>query len=315
MLPSLVVVAVLSLTPASQSEPVHLSARGRGVGILSQAVQGTACPGCRLLRPLALSQNGDATPPPLVPVDPYSQKEVSPPPPPPGGDVPDYNTPPPQDRQQQQGDGSAPKAKLTTDPHLGEWVGTEALVGGLALFGADVVAVGVLTGILLGSIAAVGTGGSSASAGAAFGIVIFFVGLLVHAIVSPLYAALAEKAFADEPTQNGLLGAAVGAYAMAFGSGAVLVVVQLVAFAIIGAGGNTSGASAASGVFSLVFTALAAGARYVGVPIAASYGMHFGSKPLNQNYTEATPHPRWIPRYDPDGRETARVSAPVAFAW
>ncbi|MFL5319892.1 MAG: hypothetical protein ACJ790_09555, partial [Myxococcaceae bacterium] len=135
---SLLATALLAIVPVqTASTDVHLSPRGRSVGVLASAVSGMGCIRCRLVtapvKSVVLAQNGAdvQTPPPLLPADPYEQ--TPPPPPPPPNDVPDYNKVPPE--QQQQNGIPPPQTKLRTDPHAGDWVGGEALVGGLTLFG------------------------------------------------------------------------------------------------------------------------------------------------------------------------------------
>ncbi|MFL5319154.1 MAG: hypothetical protein ACJ790_05820, partial [Myxococcaceae bacterium] len=203
-----------------------------------------------------------------------------------------------------------PQTKLRTDPHAGDWVGGEALVGGLTLFGADVVAALAIVGITLATLT---TGNSTGTVGA--GVVLIVGAILIHGLLSPLYCALAEKAFADEPTNSGLVGAAIGAYAASFTLGA-LVLVMDIAIALVTSGSSTATSSTASAV-SLIVSLVALVGRYVGVPIATSYGMHFGNAPVQQNYAEAEdPRPyRWITRVSKFGVEELPLRAPTAFSF
>lgn len=308
-----IVVTVLALTgnPGAPAD-VHLNLRGRTVGILEQVARGPGCRSCTLTRVGGIAQNTNETPPPPPPLlnaDPNTDQT---PPPETGSDVPDYNTPPPPP-------DNAPHAQLEPQGDLsgGTFNGMEALVGGLTLFGADVVAAGVLVGVLIATVG-VGLSSSSSANSSAFvgGIIVFFGGLILHALLSPLYCALAEKWVAKEPTNKGLMGAILGAYASAFTLGAIVIGLQVVAGALFG--GNYTGTNAAYGTFSGLITLIGIVGRYVGVPIATSYAMHYGPGPTTQpqGYASADPRPlRWLPRVTAEGREEIPLSAPTAFAW
>ncbi|MFL5322052.1 MAG: hypothetical protein ACJ790_20490 [Myxococcaceae bacterium] len=189
----------------------------------------------------------------------------------------------------------------TEDPHLGTVVGKEMLVGGLTLFGSDLVAVGLTALSLLPSlILPVGALG-----------IVFGAGLLLfHALVlSPLYCALAVKAMADEPTRNGFLGAVLGAYGASLVAGVLNLVVLLGLSAIVGPGNSIFVPVGPALIEDIVLFVVGGGMRYVGMPAAASWAMHLGSRKSGPTVASHTP-PRWIPMATRDGREALAM-----FAW
>lgn len=181
---------------------------------------------------------------------------------------------------------------LKVDPHAGSWVGKEVAMGGALLFATD--AVCVLTGA---GIAWAAT--SIFSSGSTEAVVVTLVGggliLLIDLVTAPLVAAIGAYGMAEKEGNNGLLGAALGAYAaQAIGivaGVAMYFAVEFVAFALVASPGgvfspNTEIGITIAGLVSLVVAAVL---RYVGVPMGASFGIHWAGAINRQPPADSRP--------------------------
>lgn len=302
MLTALVATALV-LLPTEESNALPLRLRGRSVA-LTAAELGRTCVSCRLLVRTTVAQKAkppEPTPPPLLVPD----QGYSPPPlldseetvPPPSGDL----TPPPDVPSWQPPPATPPPPMQTVrDPQLGNVVGKEVAAGVLTLVLTDIVATGVVAGILFFSLLA--SFGSSETA--VTGIAIAIALAIAHALLSPLWCAMAVKAMADEPTENGLSGAALGAYGSALGFTILFGGIGFAISMIATSAGSAGTGGVLDGVGTLI-TILSVFARWVGVPMFASWAMHRGTPPA---VVAATSHPRRFVAVTSEGREEKPLS-------
>lgn len=306
------IVSALSLAPLSSANALPLRLQGRTVA-LTAAQLGRTCVTCQLLRvtpvaddkpapspPPLLVPNEDPnyTPPPLVDSDQSTPPagELTPPP-----DAPSWQKPPPE---------AKPTQEVRGDPNAGQIVPKEVVAGALTLVLTDVLALGTVVGIVLLA-AASGAGSVTVAVGAVF----VAIGVaIVHALLAPLWCALAVRAIADEPTENGLGGAALGSYGAALSLGVITLVISLtISLASAGLSGGTGQVAALDAVGSLV-TLVAVFARWIGLPFAASWAMHRGTPRPQPSYTAAL-HPRREVTVGSDGREARALGGATLFAF
>lgn len=199
-----------------------------------------------------LAQNeGALTPPPMPPPLTEPPPRVEPPPP--------MEVPPPAAFAP-----PTPSARLV-DSDANSVDGHEVLVGFLSGLGVHLVAGGALAfGFIFLLGAAFGGSGGAGFAVAALGALL--VGFVIE-LLSPLLTAYFESLAADERRpMAGSFGKSVGLAYAAFGTAIVL---DLVLQALTA---GVAGSSAVAGLVGLVSLAM----FLVGVPVAASFGRHFG---------------------------------------
>lgn len=200
------------------------------------------------------------TPPPMVSV--------------PGGEAPDDVAAPAPSTSPSSSPGPGGEA-MAYDPHAGSVVPGEVGVGALLVLATDLVSAAALVGIIL----AAGTNNDSVGTLATLVAGIIGVGIF-NLVVTPLAAALGAYMMAPKDGNNGLLGAILGAYVAQFAVSLVGGAIYLGTLAIVGLSGGVSAngtpgavATIASGLLTLLLTGL----HLVGLPLGASFGIHWGT--------------------------------------
>lgn len=213
--------------------------------------------------------------------------------------------PPPMGPLQQPDPAASPPTsdaplEIQVDPHAGSFVGKEVGLGAAMVFGTDVACVvGAAATALVIYLA---TGSVTAESSLVLLLVDVVVFGLIDIVVSPLLAALgAYGAAPKEGGNNGLLGALLGAYAaqaisVATGALAYLGVAAIIAAVITtGTDAGTLG-KVAGGIAFVALGAIYAALHYVGVPLGASFGIHWvGAVNKDQPPPPPDRHPSRLP--------------------
>lgn len=191
----------------------------------------------------------------------------------PGGDATDAA--PPQGPAERTPDAPPDTSVLPIDPHAGSFAGGEVALGALLVFATDAISAGAFIGVVLAAAANRDPVGAVAT--------LIIGGIAVGAfnlIFTPLAAALGVYAMAPKEGNNGLLGAVLGAYLTQFALAVIGSGIYLASAALIGLSGGVSpnGApNAGATIVSLALTVVFAGLHWVGLPLGASYGIHWGT--------------------------------------
>jgi hypothetical protein len=193
-----------------------------------------------------LDSKDSLPPPPLVEAPEQAPPQPAPTPPPTAGRV------------------SPPIPQLEADPSAGSIVGGEIALGALLVLGVDAISIAAGLGVAMAMIPSGGGSGLSYLGAFAALYVGALVALAIDFALAPLGAALGAHLASRKRGDNGMLGALLGAYAM-----------QLVALGALGASVLTAGASGSplSSLLGIVAVAM----HYLGLPIGASLGIHWGT--------------------------------------